>query len=83
MVEGHDKTGQLLPTDAASAAVQQHLATGKARIGPCPKWPQKHGPVVSRNRIGLYMSNEKNLGWLGYIGDYVTTQLCRDYNKPL
>eukprot|EP00434_Breviolum_minutum_P045385 symbB.v1.2.040675.t1/scaffold7429.1/size11317/1 len=26
--------GQLLPTDAASAAVQQHLATGKARIGP-------------------------------------------------
>ena len=37
MVEGHDKTGQLLPTDAASAAVQQHLATGKARIGPCPK----------------------------------------------
>ena len=28
------------------------------------------------------MSNEKNLGWLGYIGDY-TTQLYRDYNKPL
>ena len=28
------------------------------------------------------MSNEKNPGCLGYIGDY-TTQLCRDYNKPL
>ena len=28
------------------------------------------------------VSNEKNLGWLGYIGDY-TTQLYRDYNKPL
>ena len=28
------------------------------------------------------LSNEKNLGWLGYIGDY-TTQLYRDYNKPL
>ncbi len=27
------------------------------------------------------MSNEKNLGWLGYIGDY-TTQLYGDYNKP-
>ena len=25
-----------------------------------------------------YMSNEKNLGWLGYIRDY-TTQLYRDY----
>ena len=28
------------------------------------------------------MSNEKNPGWLGYIGDY-TLQLYRDYNKPL
>ena len=27
------------------------------------------------------MRNEKNPGWLGYIGDY-TTQLYRDYNKP-
>ena len=25
-----------------------------------------------------HVSNEKNLGWLGYIGDY-TTQLYRDY----
>ncbi len=29
-----------------------------------------------------HMSNEKNPGWLGYIGDY-TTQLYRDYNTPL
>ena len=29
-----------------------------------------------------HLSNEKNPGWLGYIGDY-TTQLYRDYNKPL
>ena len=28
------------------------------------------------------VSNEKSLGWLGYIGDY-TTQLYSDYNKPL
>ena len=27
-------------------------------------------------------SNEKKPGWLGYIGDY-TTQVYRDYNKPL
>ena len=26
-----------------------------------------------------YMGNEKNRGWLGYVGDY-TTQLYRDYN---
>ena len=26
--------------------------------------------------------NKKNPGWLGYTGDY-TTQLYRDYNKPL
>ena len=28
------------------------------------------------------MGKEKNPGWLGYLGDY-TTQLYRDYNKPL
>ncbi len=27
------------------------------------------------------VSNEKNPGWFGYIGDY-TIQLYRDYNKP-
>ena len=30
----------------------------------------------------IQMSNEKNLGWLGYTRDY-TTQLYRAYNKPL
>ena len=30
----------------------------------------------------LDLSNEKNPGWLGDVGDY-TTQLYRDYNKPL
>ena len=30
----------------------------------------------------INMSNEKRPGWLGYIGDY-TTQVYRDYNKPL
>ena len=29
----------------------------------------------------VQVSNEKNPGWLGYIGDY-TTQLYRDYDKP-
>ena len=29
-----------------------------------------------------HLSNEKNPGWLCYIGGY-TTQLYRDYNKPL
>ena len=30
----------------------------------------------------MYMINEQNPGWLGYIGDD-TTQLYRDCNKPL
>ena len=30
----------------------------------------------------VQMSHEKNLGWLGYTGDY-TAQLYGDYNKPL
>ena len=29
-----------------------------------------------------HLSNEKNPGWLVYIGGY-TTQLYRDYNRPL
>ena len=32
--------------------------------------------------IKSHGSSEKNPGWLGYIGDYIT-QLYRDYNKPL
>ena len=38
----------------------------------------EQSPAGGKNHV----SNEKNLGWLGYIGDY-TTQLYRDYNKPL
>ena len=38
-------------------------------VGVCPGWWNN-------------LSNERNPGWLGYIGDY-TTQLYRDYNKPL
>ena len=34
------------------------------------------------NSILEQLSNEKNPGCLGYIGDY-TTQLYRDYNKLL
>ena len=29
------------------------------------------------------MSNEKNLGWLGYIGDETLPSYIRHYNKPL
>ena len=42
--------------------------------------------IMTRSDLGEmcnmrpYLSNEKNLGWLGYIGDY-TTQLYRDYNE--
>ena len=42
-------------------------------------FPEKQGAVYF---CCCQMSNEKNPGWLGYIGDY-TTQLYRDYNKPL
>ena len=45
--------------------------------------------IFPMTNVGLYlkifktnMSHEKNPGWLGYIRDY-TTQLYRDYNKPL
>ena len=31
--------------------------------------------------VNPQMGNEKNPGWLGYIGDE-TTQLYRGYNKP-
>ena len=42
----------------------------------------KKGHVLTPN---CQVSNEKNPGWLGYIGDYTTqlSQLYRDYNKPL
>ena len=37
---------------------------------------------VSVGFTDLHLSNEKHPGWLGYIGEY-TTQLYREYNKPL
>ena len=30
-----------------------------------------------------HMSNEKNLGWLGYIGDDILPSYIGHYNKPL
>ena len=38
--------------------------------------------ICATNECIVEVSNEKNPGWLRYIGDY-TTQLYRDYNKPL
>ena len=59
------------------------------------KPPPPHFPYSSKTRahvlcqfpwiLWLYKvrwAMKKTLGWLGYIGDY-TTQLYRDYNKPL
>ena len=40
------------------------------------------GILLSNLPADIYMSHEKNPGWLGYIRDY-TTQLYRDYNEPL
>ena len=46
--------------------------------------PETSGVLTKRSSLHNIneLSNEKNLGWLGYIWDY-TTQLYRDYNKPL
>ena len=38
--------------------------------------------IISRGAFSPQVSNEKNPGCLGYIGDY-TTQLYRDFSKPL
>ena len=32
--------------------------------------------------VFAHMSSDQNSGWLGYIGEY-TTQLYRDFSKPL
>ena len=40
------------------------------------------GTSPTEYEFQIYLSNEKNLRWLGYIGDY-TTQIYRDYNRPL
>ena len=38
--------------------------------------------MFAAKQIHIEVCHEKNPGWLGYIADY-TTQLYRDYNKPL
>ena len=51
----------------------------------CTNLPfRKFPPTWMCRKLGgsSHLSHEKNPGWLGYIGDY-TTQLYRDYNKPL
>ncbi len=45
-------------------------------------WSRMNQAGIQWNVNCWDMSNEKYLGWLDYIGDY-TTQLYRDYNKPL
>ena len=43
---------------------------------------QLGGSNNTDHQVGLHVSNEKNPVLWRYIGDY-TTQLYRDYNKPL
>ena len=47
-----------------------------------PTRNQRHRGVHHLYEPKPHLSNEKNLGWLFDIGDY-TTQLYRDYNKPI
>ena len=51
-------------------------------ISTIPRHPGEHLLRFGIWTLKTYLSNEKNIGWLGYIGDY-TTQLYRDYHKPL
>ena len=70
-----------------SPAVFVHPVRSCFQSGPCWEakvswniqgWPHND----SKRSIQTYMSHEKYPGWLGYKGHY-TTQLFRDYNKPL
>ena len=62
-----------------------HLAV-QASISPKNLYDAKSPEVYRQNgctkAVYFHISQEKNPGWLGYIGDY-TTQLYGDYNKPL
>ncbi len=67
------------------SVLNEHISQGTSREP--NEWPPKvtasHWMMVTKTRrLQLQLSSEKNLGCLGYIGDY-TTQLCGDYNKPL
>ena len=66
------------------------LNLGVPHLEPCGRaWkpsqarkPREVGGEQQKKRWKCQVSNEKNPGWLGYVGDS-TTQLYRDYNKPL
>ena len=68
---------------------QTLLFCGPAR-SKANNWPPGKGNNLRSKMTGLrileiessHLSNEKNLGWLGFIRDY-TTQLYRDYNERL
>ena len=60
-----------LPEVVISKEVVAKLLDSGARVDP----PSTGGSFLDQ-------TSEKIPGWLGYIGDY-TTQLYRDYNKPL
>ena len=65
--------------------------TGRIFVGVSIRWAvawvitnviNVNGPKVLAKRNGRKICHEKNPGCLGCIGDY-TTQVYRDYNKPL
>ncbi len=74
-----------IPSMKLTAARTWKWMVGRRSSFPGMGWLLGDGAMllVSR-RISFFsqLSNEKDLGWLGYIGNY-TTQLYRDYNKPL
>ena len=70
-------TYHLSPEESTNQAKQGTLITKD------PKTESSgHAKSYKFSKSGSHVSNEKNLGWLGYIGDY-TAQLYWDFNKPL
>ena len=67
--------------DDFSSGVELELKSGKSLLGriPCIVGASSD---LSQGHLKQHVSNEKNPGWLGYIGHY-TTQWYGDYNKPL
>ena len=63
--------------------VQWKMARFLKGNDPIGDTPIFHWTMIMGERVKLafQLSNGKNPGCLGYIGDY-TTQLYRDYNKP-
>ena len=61
----------------------QVVVGGASLVVTAPKVPSElAGGILATGDEYIQLSNEKNPGWLGYIG-YYTTQLYRDYNKQL